>query len=255
MAKQKQPRTFKNYVDIFVSAGAGVVIFAAWAKLTHQPFANTLLAVGMWTETTIFIIYAILEWKNPSSKRTPEVATQLVSHNRPVLGDLEKMLEEAEINPVNVKKLGESFKKLDLTVSQLGEVGDVVKSTGDFSEKTKEANLALSKMKSAFENSASAVEEFNGITDSAQGFKTNVQKLTDNLGSLNSLYELQLQEGSNPMQALNNFYDKIAKATDTMTTTVEDAQRTKEEISHLANNLNKLNQVYGNMLSAMRPGA
>jgi len=37
-----------------------------------------------------------------------------------------------------------------------------------------------------------------------------------------------------------------------MISTVDDAQATKAQINALATNLGKLNQVYGNMLSAMQ---
>jgi len=52
-------RTFLTLIDVAVSAGAAVIIFAAWAKLTHQSYADMMLTIGMWTETAIFLIYAI----------------------------------------------------------------------------------------------------------------------------------------------------------------------------------------------------
>jgi hypothetical protein len=39
-----------------------------------------------------------------------------------------------------------------------------------------------------------------------------------------------------------------------MMTSVDDANRAKEQIGALANNLGKLNTVYGNMLNAMQAG-
>ena len=50
-------RTFLTLIDVLVSAGAAVIIFAAWAKLTHQSYADTMLTIGMWTETAIFLVY------------------------------------------------------------------------------------------------------------------------------------------------------------------------------------------------------
>jgi hypothetical protein len=48
-------RTFLTLIDVLVSAGAAVIIFAAWAKLTHQSYADMMLTIGMWTETAIFL--------------------------------------------------------------------------------------------------------------------------------------------------------------------------------------------------------
>ena len=52
-------RTFLTLIDVAVSAGAAVIIFAAWAKLTHQSYADMMLTIGMWTETGIFFSLCI----------------------------------------------------------------------------------------------------------------------------------------------------------------------------------------------------
>src|SRR6478609_12207451 len=105
-------RTFLTLIDVLVSAGAAVIIFAAWAKLTHQAYADKMLTIGMWTETAIFLIYAAIEWIKPKhheeDDEIPEVA---VAGTNPLLS-MDKMMQDAEINPSNLKKLGESFNKL-----------------------------------------------------------------------------------------------------------------------------------------------
>lgn len=256
MAEQiPQKRNFLTVVDVLVSAGAGVVIFAAWAKLTHQPYADTMLTIGMWTETAIFLVYAIIEWVKPQQRHSHSpslITTNKKEETQSPIAAMENMMKEAEITPANMKRLGDNFQKLGTTVSQLGEVGDVVKSTGDFSQKTKEANNALGLMKEAFMNSANTMSSFNTAAGSAKGFHDQVQILTKNLGSLNTIYELELKESNNHLKTLNSFYDKMAQASEVMVDTVEDAQQTKAQINALANNLGKLNQVYGNMLTAMQ---
>lgn len=251
--QQTPKRNFLTLVDVLVSAGAAVVIFAAWAKLTHQPFADTMLGIGMWTETGIFMVYAIIEWVKP---KPHDIVHHVPQHTpvegNPALQSMEKMMKDAEITPANMRRLGENFQKLGTTVSQLGEVGDVVKSTGDFSAKTKEATSALGLMKDAYTNSANTMSNFNNAADSAKGFQEQVKVLTKNLGSLNTIYELELNESNNHLKTLNSFYGKMAKASEVMVATVDDAQATKAQINALANNLGKLNQVYGNMLSAMQ---
>ncbi|MEO6818232.1 MAG: gliding motility protein GldL [Ginsengibacter sp.] len=256
-------RNFFTVIDVLVSAGAAVVIFAAWAKLTHKPFADTMLTWGMWTETAIFLIYAGIEWVRPQPHPQTSVNESLPLDlleramkpqvvGNPALQSMEDMMQNAGINPINMKRLGDSFQRLDTTVSQLGEVGDVVKSTNDFSAKTREANGALSKMKEAFENSANTMGSFNEAADSAKGFHNQVQVLTKNLGSLNSVYELELSENNNHLKAMSGFYGTMAAASAEMVKTVDDAKATKEQMNQLATNLGKLNQVYGSMLSAMQ---
>jgi gliding motility-associated protein GldL len=253
MNQQPPQRNFLTLVDVLVSAGAAVVIFAAWAKLTHQFYADTMLTIGMWTETGIFLVYACIEWVKPRPHEVAHAHTKAVeAEGNPALQSMEKMMKDAEITPANMKRLGENFQKLGVTVSQIGEVGDVVKSTGDFNAKTKEATSALGLMKDAYTNSANTMSNFNNAADSAKGFHEQIQVLTKNLGSLNTIYELELNESNNHLKTLNSFYGKMAKASEVMVSTVDDAQATKVQISSLAENLGKLNQVYGNMLNAMQ---
>lgn len=251
MAAKK--RTFLTLIDVLVSGGAAVIIFAAWAKITHQSYADKMLTVGMWTETAIFLVYAIIEWVKPKS-HDEDHAPAAVAAGNPALKSMDKMLQEAEITPTNLKKLGEGFQKLGATVTNISDIGDVVKNTGEFSNKTKEATAAIGSMATAFNNSATTMSSFNNASESARGFHEQVQVLTKNLGSLNTIYELELKESNNHLKALNSFYGKMAEASQAMMTSVDDANKAKEQIGALANNLSKLNSVYGNMLSAMQGG-
>jgi hypothetical protein len=65
---------------------------------------------------------------------------------------------------------------------------------------------------------------------------------------------LELQESNNHLKALNQFYGKLNEASNAMNTTAGDAIKAKEQIAALANNLGRLNQIYGNMISAMQGG-
>lgn len=252
MAHYKK-RTFLTVIDVLVSAGAAVIIFAAWAKLTHQSYADKMLTIGMWTETAIFLVYAAIEWIKPKHHEEdddiPEV--EVVEKNN-ALQTMDKMLMDADITPTNLKRLGDNFQKLGTTVSQIGEVGDVVRSTSDFSAKTKEATSAMNALRDAYTTSANTMANFNDAADSAKGFHNQVQVLTKNLSSLNTIYELELNESNNHLKSLNSFYGKLAEASQVMMNTVDDANKAKTEISSLANNLGKLNAVYGNMLNAMQ---
>ncbi len=243
-------RTFLTLIDVLVSAGAAVIIFAAWAKLTHQSYADMMLTIGMWTETAIFLVYAGIEWVKPKHHEEDDEPADVVEN--PSLMSMDKMMQQADITPTNLKKLGEGFQKLQTTVGNMHEIGDVVKNTGDFSNKTKEATTALGNMSTAFASSAATMSSFSNAAESAKGFHEQVQVLTKNLGSLNTIYELELKESHNHLKSLNTFYGKLAEASQTMMGTVEDAGKAKEQIGILANNLGKLNSVYGNMLSAMQ---
>ena len=93
---------------------------------------------------------------------------------------------------------------------------------------------------------------FNDAADSTKQFHNQVQVLTKNLSSLNTIYELELQDTNNHLKAMNSFYSNLVQASETMQGSVVDAKKTQEQITLLAKNLGNLNTVYGNMLSAMQ---
>jgi hypothetical protein len=59
-------------INTAYSIGAAVVVFGAWAKLEHKDYSSTALTTGLMTETAIFLIYGILEWRPNAASRQPE---------------------------------------------------------------------------------------------------------------------------------------------------------------------------------------
>jgi gliding motility-associated protein GldL len=243
-------------VNIVVCVGAAVVIFGAWAKILHQPFADMMLTVGLLTEAAIFLIYAFLPPPGGEmaaiAEALPKMALSNNNNNNPSLQAMDKMLQEAEITPANLRKLSEGFQKLGTSVNQIKEVSDVVSATNDYAAKTKEATTALGAMKDAYTKSAATMSSFNEASESTKQFHGQVQVLTKNLSSLNTIYELELQDTNNHLKAMNSFYSNLVQASETMQGSVTDAKKTQEQIALLARNLGNLNTIYGNMLSAMQ---
>lgn len=246
-----QSRPIDRILNILVSAAAVPVLLGALFKITHAPGADTWLKIGLYVEAGIFLGYALLYvFSPPPEAALPAVAP--VETGNPALKSMDKLLMEADITPTNLKKLSEGFTRLGTTVNSLSDVTEVVKTTNEFGNKTKEATAAIATMSTAFNNSAATMASFNNASQSAKGFHEQVQVLTKNLGSLNTIYELELKESNNHLKALNGFYGRLAEASTTMMSSVDDANKAKDQISLLAGNLGKLNSVYGNMLSAMQ---
>lgn len=247
MAAGISPAT-NRLVNIIVSVGAAVVIFGAWAKILHKSFADIMLTVGLLTEAAIFIVYAILP--PPDAGHAPEPAKSKSSGS--AMDALDQMMEKAGLSEEKFAKLSEGFDKLNTTVAQIGTITDAVNATNEYASKAKEAAGAIGTMKEAYLTTASSLSEFNEASESAKGFHSQVQLLTKNLSSLNTIYELELQESNAHLKSLNQFYGKLAEASNAMQNSTEDAKRVKDQIAALADNLTKLNHVYGNMISAMQ---
>jgi gliding motility-associated protein GldL len=248
-------KSTERIVNVIVCMGAAIVIFGAWQKITHQPLADFFLTAGLITEAIIFVVYAFLPPPGSEMHAIAEALPKMAGNanaGNPALAKMDKMLQEAEINPTNLTRLSESFQKLGTQVDRIADVSDVVKSTTDYATKTKEATVALESMKTAYNGATQTIGHFNAAAEGTKNFHEQVQVLTKNLGSLNAIYELELQDTSNHLKAMNNFYGHLTAASETMQNSVTDAKKAHEQISKLAGNLSNLNTIYGNMLTAMQ---
>ncbi|RYZ28358.1 MAG: gliding motility protein GldL [Chitinophagaceae bacterium] len=251
------PPKISKYVDVAVSFGAALVIWGALRKITHASDAETWLWIGLTTEALIFLIYGILYLIFPAEKGAGHPEETLVdavsaTPQGRVLNQMDKALLEADITPANLSRLSDGFKKLNTTITNMNDITDVVAATGDYTKKTREVTTALTQVKDAYVNAANSVGAFNAASDGARVFHDQIQVLTKNLSSLNTIYELELQESNNHLKALNGFYGKLAETTQVMVNSADDAKKVQEQIGGLANNLGRLNGIYGNMLSAMQ---
>ncbi len=239
-------------VNVIVCVGAAVVIFGAWAKILHKSFADIMLTIGLLTEAAIFLVYAFLPPPGQEMAQLAEALPKLGNAGNPALASMDKMLSEADINPANMKRLSENFSKFGTTVDKMKDIADIHAATADYTQKTKEAAVALGSMKDAYQSATTTIGHFNSAAESTRQFHEQVQTLTKNLGSLNTIYELELQDTNNHLKAMNQFYGNLVQASQAMQGSVDDAKKTQEQISLLSRNLSNLNQVYGNMLAAMQ---
>jgi gliding motility-associated protein GldL len=246
-------KSTERLVNVVVCVGAAIVIFGAWQKITHQRWADFFLTAGLITEAIIFMVYAFLPPPGHEMAALAEALPKMAgSSANPALTKMEDMLKAADITPANLGRLSENFKKLGTSVEKISDVSEAVSATTDYAAKTKEAAHALTNMKDAYNNATTTIGHFNNAANSTKQFHEQVQVLTKNLGSLNAIYELELQDTNNHLKAMNNFYSNLVTASETMQGSVDDAKKAQQQIATLAGNLSNLNKVYGNMLSAMQ---
>ncbi len=249
------PSKVSKWVDVGVSFGAALVIWGALRKITHAADADTWLWIGLTTESIIFTSYGVLYTIYPPIKDTTHDEEQFViagEKARKGFAAMDKMMLEADITPDTMKRLGDGFKQLNSTVGGLNDIGGAVAATDEFTAKTREVTASLEKVKDSYHMAASSVGAFNTATEGAKAFHEQVQVLTRNLSSLNTIYELELQESNNHLKALNSFYGKLSETSAQMLNSADDAKKVQDQIGHLAGNLGRLNNIYGNMLSAMQ---
>lgn len=264
----------KYIKNVIIGVGAAVVLIGALAKLQHWPWAGTALIIGMCTEAFIFTLLGVLPphkdyyWERyyPGLDQNPHVEAYRKGvrfqptpigglgggGNASATAALDKMLEEANLNPANLKKLNENFQRFGESVNQVKEITHVAAATNEYASKAKEAASALNQMKDTFMGATNTLSSFNNAAEETAKFHNQVTTLTKNLGSLNQIYEVELQDANNHLKAMNKFYSNLVNASEAMQSSADDASKAKEQIGLLAKNLSTLNQVYGNMLTAMQ---
>lgn len=266
----KQGKYLKNLI---IGLGASIVLVGALAKIQHWEGGGLLLTIGMCTEAFIFALLGLLPphkdyyWERyyPNLDENPHVEAYRKGVKfipQPIAGisnsgsnataSLDKMLEEAQINPANLRRLNENFQRFGQTVEQMKDITDVTAATGVYTTSAREAADALGQMKVTFQGAVSTMSAFNNAAEDTAQFHQQVQVLSRNLGSLNQIYEVELQDANNHLKAMNKFYSNLVNASDAMASSAEDAKAAKDQIGLLAKNLGTLNQIYGNMLSAMQ---
>jgi gliding motility-associated protein GldL len=267
----KSGKYLKNFM---IGVGAAIVLLGALFKIQHWPAANFMLPVGMITEAFIFTLLGVLPphkdyyWEryypnldeNPHVEayrkgvkfQVPATAIGAASTSSNATASLDKMLEEAQINPANLRRLNENFNRFGTTVEQMKDITDVTAATGEYTTAARETAEALGQMKTTFQGATKTMGVFNDASADAANFHQQVTVLTQNLGSLNHIYEVELQDANNHLKAMNKFYSTLLNASDSMAASAEDAKAAREQIGALARNLTNLNSIYGNMLSAMQ---
>ncbi|MBI1782004.1 MAG: gliding motility protein GldL [Sphingobacteriales bacterium] len=267
-------KTGQKVLNFLFSFFAAMVILGALFKIRHWPSADEMITLGLLAEVIVFLMMAFVvppleeyHWERyfPNITEHPDVEKAKTgkfemtpialgggNNGNPALQQMDKMLQDADISPANLKKLSEGFQKFGTTVSQIKDTADVVAATNDYTAKTKEAATALGQMKDVYSNATATMTHFNNAADSTKQFHEQVQVMTKNLGSLNTIYELELQDTNNHLKAMNKFYSNLAEASQAMQGSVEDAKAAQTQIANLAKNLGSLNQIYGNMINAMQ---
>src|SRR5450631_2303474 len=172
-------KSTERLVNVIVCVGAAVVIFGAWQKITHQKLANFFLTAGLITEALIFMVYAFLPPPGGEMHALVEALPKLAGANsgNPALDKMDKMLQEAGINPANLGRLSEGFKKFGTTVDQIKDVSGALAATSEYTNKTKEASIALDSMKGAYQNATNTISSLNAASESTKQFHSQVQVL------------------------------------------------------------------------------
>lgn len=273
-------KKWKNFMAKLYGFGAAVVIVGALFKIQHWPGASLMLIIGLGTEAVIFVFSAFepIHEEYDWSLVYPELAgmhdgeekeIEAPQDETSVTEQLDKMLEDAKIGPELIESLGAGLRSLSENAAKLGDVSDATVASKEFSDNLLKASKTVDNLSSTYERAnesvtnsvdqlatsysraAKALEAMSAANESSTSYNEQLSKVSKNLAALNAAYELQLQGSNDHLKATEKLYSGIGEMLSNLNESLDDTRKYRSEISSLATNLEALNTVYGNMLSAM----
>ncbi|MDX2063497.1 MAG: gliding motility protein GldL [Bacteroidia bacterium] len=276
-------RGWKKGVAMLYGIGASVVIIGALFKILHLPGANEMLIVGLGTEAVIFFVSAFeplptdethWSWNKVFPQLAEdvdddEVDIEMVDGGLTVggvgagpqfgalgsgLSQTQQLLQENQLTPELFESLADSINGLKVNVTQLAEISDVTVATNEFSTKLKAASTKIDQLNQGYGVTVEAMGSFSKSIDDVKSYQTQIQSVTQNLQSLNAVYQLELEDAQKHLNSINQFYGGIANVMQNLVDTSKETDTLKKEVTSLTNNMKSLNAIYGGMLSAMASG-
>lgn len=251
---------YKKMLHIVASGGAAVVIVGALFKIMHWPGSGPMLITGLLTEALIFALYAFdiphedWDWSLPY----PELVNMGAHHEEEQHDDgltptqqLDNMLEQAKIGPELIESLGNSMRSLSENANKIADISNAHTATNEYVDSVKSAAKSVSHLSDSYSKAAESLMGLSLSKDESANFGEQLGKVSKNLSSLNASFELQLQNSDEHLKATSKFYDSLGDLMKNLHDSVEDTHRYKTEIASLSTNLSALNNIYGNMLTAM----
>jgi gliding motility-associated protein GldL len=267
---------FKTIMKHFFGWGAAIVIVGALFKIQHYPGSDIMLPVGLGLEALIFIVMIFVpdhpeyDWERVhpilSPDLTPEQLHEMTENGTGIGGGgggggfsksnadlVAKQLEDAGIDEKLLSKLKDGMSNLAANAASLGAVSTAAGATDSYVKSLEDASRSLNSLTTQYAESAKSIA---GIAGDGQGnFGAEMQKLGQNLSALNNVYELQLkssQDYLNSLTSMSTLQDSIKNIMNDLASSAKDTQVYRENMALLSQNLTDLNNVYGNMLRAMR---
>lgn len=94
-------------------------------------------------------------------------------------------------------------------------------------------------------------EQYQQLKTNAADYSQQIAGINKNISALNALYELQIHETKDCMEAFRGMQGDMSEMLENVSLSLDSTKLFKQESQQLANNVASLNSVYGNMLSVV----
>jgi len=268
MQRLTQGKAFKGAMTKLYGFGASVVVMGALFKLEHWTGADYMLTAGLVTEAVIFFFYAfesqeeehppllypniILSSDYEQEEIVPRRVNKLVDdgNGSVALARFDEMLVNGDITPDLLLRFGDGLRKLGDTAEHMNTMGDVFAASTKYMKTIEIADESLERLAKAYESSIlrvtsktvfkyqSIASSLTSIEEESRKYQTELESLNKNLGTLNSIYRVQVQGADDYLK------DMAESAVET--------KKYREQMKELNSNLTTLNKSYRNMIGVMK---
>ncbi len=268
-----ESKTWKNIMKYVYGLGAAIVIMGALFKIMHWPGASLMLIIGLSTEAVIFVMSVLepVHLDSDWSRVFPELADtegegvdevegvglyDLIKAGSEEPGSkadkLADKLGEAGIDNALIGRLKDGMSNLADNASSLGSMASATGATDQYVTSLQNASSSLDSLADQYKESASSIAAISG---EGNNFGPEMERLSSNIAALNSTYELQLKSSQDYISSagqLQELQESIKSVMSDLAASANDTQVYRENMATLSQNLGDLNNVYGNMLKAMK---
>ena len=148
--------------------------------------------------------------------------------------------ENSEVLKTSITSLSSTYQK----------TADIIEQTG--MAVSQQVEKSGSEMAGSYQKLTESIGSYSSsVHTSGKNFTGHIEQMNKSLNELNALYELQLKDTSEYVKNNSKLYSGLDSMLNNLNDSVSETKRYREEIMKLSDNLTALNNVYGNMLSAM----
>src|SRR5690625_3662198 len=202
MSKNKKRRFG---LESLINWGATIVIIGLMFKILSFKGGEWMIGVGLAVEAVLFFIMGFVhaeeapdwtrvfpelntDYEGELPKASPKFSAAAETPSAQNAAALDKMLQDAEVTPELVDRLGQGLRAFGDKVEAISKVSDTAAVTNEFADKLNQASSGVSQLSSAFERTAADLKTFNESSTDMQHFKEQINTFNKNLTSLNAVY-------------------------------------------------------------------
>ena len=261
-------KQYRNFMSKLYGWGASVVIIGALFKINHYTGADTMLIIGLGTESLIFFFSAFEpphvdpDWSLVYPQLAGLEGDAHSTHGGSPTEELDKMLEKAKIGPELIESLGTGLRNLNETTAQLSEVSNASLANDQYVSNLKGAAESATVLSNSYKKTAQTLDQ--GVSANEEQLQ-NIHAVSKNAANLSSAYaqasesikdEISLNKEfnttiKNATATANQFAVKysesaelLSKTSETLSTSTQEGNNYNKQLQKISSNLSALNALY-----------